>query len=491
MQSRSYKYRLYPTHAQEAALVETLARCRELYNAALQERRDAYRMAAVSLNYYDQANQLPAVKEARPEYRDIHSQVLQNSLRRVDKAFQAFFRRVKAGAAPGYPRFQGRHRYNSLTYPQYANGARLEYAGGRFGQLALSKLGRFKVRLHRPIEGTIKTVTVCRDAEQWYVCFSCEVEAVPLPGSDTATGVDLGLLHFATLSDGSTIENPRHLRHSLKKLKRAQQQLSRCQRGSHRRGRAREAVARLHRKVGKARADFCHKAARELVNTYGTIVLEKLQGANMVRNHKLALSISDAGWGQFVQYVSYKAECAGRSVKSVDPRYTSQTCSSCGSIARKELSERWHSCACGAELDRDHNAAINILRAGSARQPVSDCRSPALMNFYKLIGSLVYLAPGGTLMARRFQLTLSPAQHAELAALRDHAPQAYIRERAAAIVKVAAGATIQAVAHSALLRPRQPETVREWIERYLTGGADGLRVRKGRGRKPAFSPSVA
>jgi putative transposase len=368
---RTYKYRLYPTQAQAAQVVWTLDRCRELYNAALQERRDAYRMVGKTLNYYDQANQLPAVKEARPEYRDLHSQVQQDVLRRVDKAFQAFFRRVKAGEKPGYPRFQGRNRYDSFTYPQ----AGWSLDGER---LTLSKLGTLKVRLHRPLGGQVKTVSIKRDGDQWYVCFSCEVAAIPLPETDTATGIDLGLLHFATLSDGTTMENPRHLRRGLKKLKRAQQQLARARQGSHRRARAKGRVARLHRKVRNQRADFCHKAARQVVNTYGTLVFEDLAVRNMVQNHCLALSISDAGWGQFIQFCSDKAARAGRRVLFVDPRYTSQVCSGCGAIARKELSERWHSCPCGCELDRDHNAAINILRLGRSQQAGSACRSPAL-----------------------------------------------------------------------------------------------------------------
>jgi putative transposase len=371
MSRRTFKYRLVPTPKQIELLDWTLARCRELYNAGLQERRDAYRMAGKTLNYYDQANQLPAVKDARPEYRDIHSQVQQDVLRRVDKAFQAFFRRVKAGEKPGYPRFQGRDRYDSFTYPQ----AGWSLDGDR---LTLSKLGMVKVKLHRPIGGQVKTVTIRRDGEQWYVCFSCEVEALLLPASASAVGVDLGLLHFATLSDGTTIENPRHLRHSLKLLKRGQQQLSRCWRGSHRRRRAKATVARLHRKVRNQRADFGHKAARSLVNRHGTLVFEDLAVKNMVKLHSLALSISDAGWGQFVQYVADKAASAGRKVLFVDPRYTSQTCSGCGTIQKKALSERWHSCPCGCELDRDHNAALNILRLGSSLQAVSVCRSPAL-----------------------------------------------------------------------------------------------------------------
>jgi putative transposase len=364
---QSFKYRLVLNRAQEAALVETLDRCRELYNAALQERREAYRLNNKTITFAHQSAELPLVKVERPEYRNVFSQTLQDVLHRLDRAYQAFFRRVKAGDKPGFPRFQGRNRYDSFTYPQYGNGATLDYQGGKWGTLTLAKLGTLKVRMHRAVQGQIKTVTIRRDGDQWFVCFSCLVEATPLPETDTATGVDLGLLHFATLADGSTIENPRHLRRALKKLKKAQQQLSRCKRGSHRRARAKRDVARQHRKVRNQRADFCHKAARQLVNTYGTVVFEDLAVRNMVQNHHLALSISDAGWGQFVQCCVVKAESAGRHVLFVNPRYTSQTCSGCGAIRKKELSERWHSCECGTELDRDHNAAINISRLGCSQ----------------------------------------------------------------------------------------------------------------------------
>jgi len=364
---QSFKYRLVLNRQHSAALVETLDRCRELYNAALQERREAYRLNNKTITFAHQSAELPLVKVERPEYRNVFSQTLQDVLHRLDKAYQAFFRRVKAGEKPGFPRFQGKGHYDSFTYPQYGNGATLEHDGGKWGRLTLSKLGSFKVRMHRAVAGQIKTVTIRRDGDQWFVCFSCLVEVTPLPATDTLTGVDLGLLHFATLADGSTIENPRHLRRSLKKLKKAQQQLSRCQKGKHRRARAKAVVVTLHRCVRNQRADFCHKAARQLVNTYGTVVFEDLKIRNMVQNHHLALSISDAGWGQFVQCCVVKAESAGRHVLFVNPRYTSQTCSGCGAIRKKELSERWHSCECGTELDRDHNAAINISRLGCSQ----------------------------------------------------------------------------------------------------------------------------
>ncbi len=389
---KAFKYRLYPTRQQEQALLWTLARCRELYNAALQERRDAYRMAGVSIRCYDQINQLPAIKQERPEYADIHSQVLQDVLRRGDKAMQGFFRRIKAGQKPGYPRFQGRNRYDSFTYPQ----AGFALAGER---LTLSKIGDVKIRLHRPMMGTVKTCTIKRDADQWYACFSCEVEENALPPCEEAVGIDLGLLHFATLSTGETIENPRHYRKGLKKLALAQQKLSRCKRGSHRRAKARMGVARAHRKIRNQRRDFLHKAARSLVKRYGLIVMEDLKILNMSAAPEpkpdpeqdgaylpngasakagLNQSILDAGWGQFQTLCVAKAASAGRTVRFVDPHFTSQRCSQCGAIVKKGLSERWHSCSCGCELDRDHNAAINILLAGKQPTTLRGRRSPAL-----------------------------------------------------------------------------------------------------------------
>ena len=358
---RTYKYRAYLPKAVEGAASFTLTRCRELYNAALQERRDAYRLRGVSINFYDQSNQLPDVKEVRPEYKDIHSQVLQDVLHRIDKAFQNFFRRVKAGQTPGYPRFQGRNRYDSVTYPQ--GGWKLD--GDR---LTLSKIGTMKLVLHRPLEGQVKTVSLKREGEHWYVCFSCEVEATPLPSSDEAVGIDMGLNYFATLSTGEQFNNPRYLRKSLAVLAVKQQSLARKKKGSHRREKARRAVATVHRRVRNQRADFAHKLSRQLVNRYGLIVFEDLKPANMVKMHSLALSISDVGWGQFQEFTRHKAESAGRVCTFVNPAYTSQTCSGCGLVKKKELSERWHSCPCGVELDRDYNAALNILRLGSSQR---------------------------------------------------------------------------------------------------------------------------
>lgn len=387
MPSRSaYKYRLYPTKKQAEKLQEVLNRSRELYNAALQERRDAYRMAHVSIGYTQQAAQLPEIKEIRPEYADIHSQVLQDVLRRVDKAFKAFFRRVKNGERPGYPRFQGFGRYDSFTYPQSG------FSITHDNRICLSKIGTLKVKFPKgkkanPPQGTMKTCTIKREGEHWFVIFTCEVEReIIYHPSEEAVGIDLGLLHFGTLSDGSTIENPRHLRVSEQKLKKLQQALSRKKRGSKRRKKAAQLVGKAHRHIRNQRKDFHQKEARKLVNRAGVIVFEKLQPANMSKRPKpkqdeetgrylpngasakagLNKSINDAGWGQFQQIVVNKAEWAGSRVLFVNPKYTSQMCSDCGTMVQKALDERWHSCSCGCELDRDHNAAINIQRAGMA-----------------------------------------------------------------------------------------------------------------------------
>jgi putative transposase len=381
MSKQAYKFRLYPTKKQVQALTSTLDRCRELYNAALQERRDAYRMVGKSITYYDQANQLPDIKEIREEYKDIHSQVLQDVLRKIDKTFQAFFARCKRGEIPGFPRYKGKGHFDSFTYPQAG------FSLMHDNRVCLSKIGSIKVKVHREIKGTIKTATIKRESDCWFVVFVCEVKSEPLEVSDKVVGIDLGLLHFATLSTGETIESPRYYRKAQKKLERLQQALARKKRGSTRRRKAVKQVAKAHRKVANRRKDFLHKASRHLVNRYGLIVFEQLQPASMSKrpNPKqdengtylpngaaakggLNKSIIDAGWGLFQQFCTYKAASAGRAVLFVNPRQTSQRCSGCGAVVKKDLSERWHSCECGCELDRDHNAALNILALGRSVQ---------------------------------------------------------------------------------------------------------------------------
>jgi putative transposase len=320
-------------------------------------------MRGISLTYYHQKAELPGIKEAMPEYSEVHSQVLQDVVLRVERAFQAFFRRVKAGETPGYPRFHGRDRFNSFTYPQYDNGARLDN-----GFLVLSKIGRVAVRWSRSIEGTPKTVTFSREADGWYVCFSCaDVPTQPLAPTGQETGIDLGLESFATLADGAMIHNPRCYRKAERRLKTAQRRVSRRKKGSNRRRKAVKLLAKAHLKVRRQRTDFHHKTALKLVQTNDTIYHEDLQTANMLENHHLAKSIAEAGWSQFLNILNAKAAWAGRRVVAVPPAYTSQTCSGCGVIVSKGLSVRWHACPdCGTSLHRDHNAARNIERLGQS-----------------------------------------------------------------------------------------------------------------------------
>lgn len=381
---RTYKYRLYPTKNQCEKLQWTLDRCREVYNAALQERKDAWKMCRVSVNYAMQSAQLPEIKEIREEYQGIYAQVLQDVLRRVDKTFKAFFRRVKNGEKPGFPRYKSYAVYDAFTYPQVSNCAlRVEN-----NKLALPKIGHIKIKQHRPIQGTIKTCTVKREGCHWYVCFACEVAVqTKRPFTDEAVGIDLGITHFAALSSGDFIESPRHFRKAEKRLAKAQQALARKKRGSQRRKKAVQRVAKCHRRVRNQRRDFHHQWSRRLVDTYETIVFEELAPTNLSKRPKpkqdengkylpngasakagLNKSILDAGWGTFVEYVTYKAESAGVSVILVNPQYTSQICSGCGAVRKKDLDERWHLCECGCSLDRDHNAAINILRLGQSQQ---------------------------------------------------------------------------------------------------------------------------
>ena len=267
---------------QEQKLCWTLMRCRELYNAALSQRREAYRMTGKSISYYEQKRDLPEIKtEIRPEYQDIHSQVLQDVLLRLNRAFEHFFRRIKNGEEPGYPRFQGRNRYNSFTYPQGG------YSLTHDHRLCLSKIGSIKITLHREMEGRIKTCTIKYEADQWYAVFSCEIEQpLPLPEVSSAIGIDLGVTHFAALSDGTFIESPRYYRKAQKKLEKLQQALSRKKHGSHRREKARKQVAKAHRKIANQRRDFHHKHAKKLVEQHQTIVFEELEITNVSRRAK-------------------------------------------------------------------------------------------------------------------------------------------------------------------------------------------------------------
>jgi putative transposase len=377
---KTFKEKLQPTPAQEAALDAVLWRCRTLYNTALEQRISVYRQRGISVSRYTQEAELKDLRAAYPDYATIHSHVLQDVLARLDRTYEAFFRRMANGEKPGFPRFQGRNRYRSFTYKEYGNGARLDN-----GFLVLSRVGRIAVHWSRPIAGTPKTVTVSREADGWYVAISCaEVPLQPLSETGRETGIDVGLKVFLITADGDAIENPRHYRRAERYLVKCQRRVSKRVKGSHRRRKSATLLAQAHQHVRRQRADFHYKAALALVRAYDTIYVEALKPANLSRRPEpkpdgkggyahngarrkagLNKSIQDAGWRRFLSILAFKAACAGKRVEAVNPAYTTQDCSGCGERIYKSLSVRTHVCTnCGLILDRDEHAAKNILWRG-------------------------------------------------------------------------------------------------------------------------------
>ena len=342
-----------------------------VYNSLLNDRKCQYELHGKSPGRYEQQKMFPQWSKQFPEVGNVHSQVLQNVAVRVDLAYRAFFRRVQAGEGkiertPGFPRMKG-DGYDSFCYPQ---------SGFKVGDstVSLSLFGRqekVKAKLHRPVVGKVKTCCIHRVRNKWFVCFSIEQEDDFLPNSEEAVGLDAGLNSFLALSNGEFVNNPRFFRRDEKALAKAQRKLAKVKneqqvRGSRKRRKTKKVVSRIHERIRNRRHDFVHQTARRLVNRFGVIAVEKLNVKGMVKrnykNHCLAKSISDASWSMFRTVLTSKAESAGREVTAVNPAYTSQDCHACGYRAKKKLSERWHFCPnCSASLDRDTNAAINIL----------------------------------------------------------------------------------------------------------------------------------
>lgn len=351
---KTFKYRLYPTKRQTRALAEQLEAHRFLYNEALAERKNVYATTGRGVSYFKQATVLlPKLRKENSHLELCNYSSLQQTLRRLDKSFKAFFQRVKSG----FPRFKSIHRFNTIAYAAIGDGCQIKNS-----RLYLQNVGCIKVKWHRPITGKIKTLSITRRNDRWYVSFVVEYDVAPLPKTGKVIGIDVGLKSFVTTSDGLQIEPPKYLIKSEKKLAKAQRILSRRKKGSNRRKKARKSVARLHEKVANQRLDFSHKVACFLVKNYDGFAVERLNIKGMVKNRHLSKHIHDASWGLFLLILTYKAESAGRWVKKVTPNGTSQVCCSCGQIVRKSLSVRIHTCPyCGVSLDRDLNAAINIL----------------------------------------------------------------------------------------------------------------------------------
>jgi putative transposase len=385
---RAYKFRLRPTVRQHVALGQCLASHRELYNAALQERRDAWRLRKTAVFYGDQSAQLKEIRKLRPDLAAWSFSSQQATLRRLHRAFTGFFRRVQSGETPGYPRFKSAHRFDSVEWPKDGDGCRWQPDTRK---IYLQGIGQVKVTVHRRVEGRVKTIQVRREGRHWMLVLSCdEVPTRLLEPTQAAVGIDVGIASFATTSNGQHVPNPRFGRITAARVGAAQQVLARKQRGSNNRAKAREMLAARHRKLANQRRNFHHQVARALVADYGLLVVEDLKIRNLVRRPApspdpdqpgrflpnraaaktgLHRSIHDAGWAQFVSILRAKAEEAGRVVIDVDPRHTSDRCEACGhTAAENRASQAVFSCrGCRHTANADEHAARNILRAGLAR----------------------------------------------------------------------------------------------------------------------------
>ncbi|WP_026369206.1 RNA-guided endonuclease InsQ/TnpB family protein [Kallotenue papyrolyticum] len=357
---KTFCYRLYPSKVQERKLEATRETCRRWYNDLLAERKTAYEERKETIGKYEQLRRVKDHKASNPWAADVHSHVLQVVVADLDNAFQAFFRRVKSGQKAGYPRFRGRNRFDSFGFKEYGNGFKID---GR--RLRVSGIGRIAVRWHRPLEGTIKTLRLIKKASGWYACFSVEYTPQPLAPTGRDVGVDVGIASLITTSDGASVPPQHWYKREQRKLRVLQRRVARRTKGGKNRRKAVVQLQRQHERIANQRKDFLNKLANALIQQYDRIAVENLRITNMVNNRHLAKSILDAGWGYFVARLHAKAAEAARVVVEVDPAYTSKTCSGCGHVFENlTLKDRWIVCGCGLSLDRDHNAAINILKRG-------------------------------------------------------------------------------------------------------------------------------
>jgi putative transposase len=359
----TYRYRLLPLKTQHRGLECLCEALRQLYNAALEERVDCYHKTGKTRTYIDQCRALTQCRGELPDMAAFPANLQRWTLRRLDDAFQGFFRRLKTRSGKaGFPRFRGKGRWEAFGFSEFSgirfDGKRLHFAG---------MPGGIKLHLHRPLpdDADIRSCVFRRDGRGWHVCLQVAVAAAEKCAVATAVGVDLGLKVFAYCSDNVVIPNPRIAKRAEKELRRRQRALSRCKRGSNRRRKARGRVTKLHRKIADTRNTWLHQQSAALVKRADLIAVEGLKVSNMIRHPTLARSISDASWSKFVSMLDYKAEKAGSYLIRVDPKNTSQKCSGCGSLVPKSLAVRTHACpSCGLVIDRDRNASRNILHAG-------------------------------------------------------------------------------------------------------------------------------
>ncbi len=358
---RTFRYRLLPTRQQTRALLQMLDTHRQLYNRALHERKTAWEQERRSVHYEDQSAHLKLDRATNPHLAATNFSSCQATLRRLKRAFENFFRRVKEGAEPGYPRFKGRDRFDTVEFPKYGDGCKISA-----DRVYFQHIGNVRMRLHRPLEGAIKTLSFSRRGDDWYLIASCDLsDPAPEPHAGPAVGIDLGLLQFATFSTGEQVANPRFFRRDEQDLARAHRRVSRHAKGSAARERYKRALRKLYDRISNRRRDFAHKLSRSLARRFSLLVFEDLNIVRMVKHPTLAKSIADAAWSQLIGFTTYKVAETGSRVVQIDPAGTSQRCSGCGEIVKKDLAVRVHACPhCGLTIDRDLNAAVNILGVG-------------------------------------------------------------------------------------------------------------------------------
>lgn len=371
MQRKTYKYRIYPTKSQIGQLENTFSMCRHLYNWSLEERIKAYEKKKVSIGYYEQQNTLPKLKKERPWFKSVYSQVLQDVLKRLDKAYQRFFKEKG-----GFPNYKKRGQWVSITYPQFS-----QLPDGN--RLFVPKLGVFEIVYHRPIDAKahIKTLTICKEGGKWFVCFSVEISSPePKRASRSAIGIDLGVIDFIYASDGTHIAAPRFFRQKEKALAKLHRKLSRTPKRTKQYYRALKALKKAYYRLRCLRLDFLHKEANRLLQKADCVIHEDLNIKGMMQGFRgLNKSIADVGWGLFLNILRYKAEEAGKQLIGVNARWTSQMCSQCGTLVTKSLSTRTHVCfGCGYQANRDLNAANNILRLGLQSAGIQTQEAPTI-----------------------------------------------------------------------------------------------------------------